>query len=117
MKTRPFLWLAAFLLACVAGGVLVARGLGDREKEPAPEIRTIQGRIRLVGNEPFTELVLTEEEGNDWFIEGPARDSLMHRQHEVLVLRGEAEYRDIILADGRRAGVRHILRNVTVAGE
>jgi hypothetical protein len=117
MKTRPFLWLAAFLLACVAGGVRVARGLGDREEEPAPEIRPIRGRIRLGGNEPFTELVLSDEEGNDWFIEGPARDSLIHRQHEVLVLRGEAEYRDIILASGRRIGVRYILRNVTAAGE
>jgi hypothetical protein len=150
MKAPPSAWLAAFLLlACAAGGVLAARGLGDRGKEPSPEplpaetfpgeppppaplpaetsfadppvppgeIFTLRGRIRLVGNEPFTELVLSDEEGNDWFIEDPARNSLVHRQHEVLTLRGEAAYRDLLLASGRRMGVRKILRNITVVEE
>jgi hypothetical protein len=66
---------------------------------------------------PFTELVLSDEEGNDWFIEGPARDALIHRQHEVITLQGEADYQDLLLAGGRRAGVRKILRNVTVPAE
>ncbi|MDR2027966.1 MAG: hypothetical protein LBP93_00360, partial [Treponema sp.] len=84
---------------------------------PAPpgEILTIRGRLRLVGNEPFTELVLSDGEGNDWFIEGSVRDSLIHRQQEFLTLRGEAAYQDLLLASGRRMGVRKILRNVTVA--
>jgi hypothetical protein len=68
-----------------------------------------------VGNEPFTELVLSDGEGNDWFIEGSVRDSLIHRQQEFLTLRGEAAYQDLLLASGRRMGVRKILRNVTVA--
>jgi hypothetical protein len=80
---------------------------------PAEEV-TVRGRIRLVGNVPFTELVISDEEGNDWFIEGPAQDSLMSRQHETLTLRGEADYQDILLANGRRIGTRRILRNLTV---
>jgi hypothetical protein len=78
---------------------------------------TLRGRIRLVGNEPFTELVLSDEEGNDWFIEDPLRDSLVHRQQEFLTLRGEAAYRDLLLASGRRMGVRKILRKLTVVAE
>jgi hypothetical protein len=70
-----------------------------------------------VGNEPFTELVLSDAEGNDWFIEGPSRDALIYRQQEILTLRGEAAYRDLLLADGRRMGVRKILRNAAVEGE
>jgi hypothetical protein len=63
-----------------------------------------------VGNEPFTELVLSDDEGNDWFLDRETRKSLERSQHQELTLRGEAEYREIFLADGRSLGIRRYLR-------
>jgi hypothetical protein len=68
-----------------------------------------------VGNEPFTELVLSDDDGNDWYIDRESRKSLERYQHQELTLRGEAEYREIFLADGRRLGIRRCLWKAAAA--
>jgi hypothetical protein len=71
----------------------------------------------MVGNEPFTELVLSDDEGNDWFLSRESRKSLERSQHQELTLRGEAEYREIFLADGRSLGIRRYLWKAEIAEE
>ncbi|OGW45842.1 MAG: hypothetical protein A2078_10710 [Nitrospirae bacterium GWC2_57_9] len=64
--------------SCVAGGK-------DRE------VLTMTGTIRVVGNEPFTHLVLTEDDGKDTVLTGPLAEELRrHHQGGIVALEGTA---------------------------
>ncbi|MDR3139545.1 MAG: hypothetical protein LBT95_07700 [Treponema sp.] len=85
------------------------------EKEAFPEgILSIRGKVRLVGNMPFPRLVITDESNRDWYLEGPDRDLLAAYEQRSLGVSGRAEYQDIILANGVKAGVRRFLRDIRV---
>ena len=52
---------------------------------------TVSGTVRVVGNEPFTRLVLTPAAGgSDWLLVGPLQDELRRRhQGQRVTLEGE----------------------------
>lgn len=52
---------------------------------------TISGTVRVVGNEPFTRLILTPGEGErDWLLVGPLQEELRRRyQGRRVTLEGE----------------------------
>lgn len=76
------------------------------------EILQLRGRIRLVGNMPFPRLLITDESDRDWYLEGTDRELLAPYEQRTLTVTGRAEYEDIILANGTRAGFRRFLRDV-----
>ncbi|MDR2100947.1 MAG: hypothetical protein LBP43_00075 [Treponema sp.] len=76
------------------------------------EILQIRGRVRLVGNMPFSRLVISDEAERDWYLEGGDRELLAPYEQQTLTVIGRAEYQDIILANGQNAGLRRFLRNV-----
>jgi hypothetical protein len=93
----------------------IAASGGDAEAEILPgEMARLRGRIRLVGNMPFPRLVITDESDRDWYLEGADRDLLAPYEQQTLTLTGRAEYQDIILANGTKAGSRRFLRDVRV---
>lgn len=55
------------------------------------DLTTITGTVRVVGNEPFTRLVLTTGgEGRDYLLAGPLRDQLRRGyQGSVVTLEGK----------------------------
>ncbi|MDR2103035.1 MAG: hypothetical protein LBP42_02910 [Treponema sp.] len=77
-------------------------------------ILLIRGRVRLVGNMPFPRLVVTDESNQDWYLEGTDRELLAAYEQRSLRVSGKAEYQDIILANGTKAGVRRFLRDVRI---
>jgi hypothetical protein len=83
---------------------------------PAEEI-ILRGRVRLVGTAPVSRLVITDGEDRDWYLEGPDRELLAPLEQEIVTVRGRPEYRDIILANGKKAGVERLLRDLTLSGE
>ena len=85
-------------------------GRGDL---PRGEV-TVTGRVRLVGTSVFNDIVISDSEGRDWYVEGEDREKLAAKEQQQVTVRGSAETRDIILADGKKAGVRFILRNITL---
>jgi hypothetical protein len=85
-------------------------GRGDL---PRGEV-TVTGRVRLVGTAVFNDLVISDGEGRDWYVEGEDREKLAGKEQQQVTVRGSAETRDIILADGKKAGVRFVLRNITL---
>jgi hypothetical protein len=87
-------------------------GPGEQTTAPTEEVLQIRGRIRLVGNMPFPRLVITDESDQDWYLEGTDRDLLAAHEQRTLTVSGRTEYRDIILANGTKAGVRRFLRDV-----
>jgi hypothetical protein len=83
--------------------------------EAFPEgVLQFHGRIRLVGNMPFPRLVITDESDRDWYLEEADRDLLASYEQRSLTVSGRAEYQDIILANGQKAGVRRFLRDVRI---
>jgi hypothetical protein len=107
--------LSAAVLALLALAPLP--GLGQRDgaaPEANPGEIILRGRIRLVGSALFSSLVLTDEEGQDWYLEGADRELLAPRDQQEVSLRGTPEYQDLILANGQKAGVRRFLRNVSL---
>jgi hypothetical protein len=114
--------LPVLCLACFTGLPAAALGVRDTPVDlppiaarlvppPAVPILTIHGRLRLVGGEPFPDLVLTDPEGNEWYLDRQYRKALEVYQHREITLRGEAETREMILANGRVLGTRRFLRN------
>ncbi len=78
----------AFTLGLVCILAFAAQGCAAG-RASAPE-ETITGTIRLVGNEPFTHLVIMDEEtGRAYLIQGPLEKELKNYQMKKLTLRGE----------------------------
>lgn len=52
-------------------------------------IITVTGKIRLVGNEPFTHLIITSDDGRDYLIQGDLEKELRAYQHQKVMVKGE----------------------------
>jgi hypothetical protein len=72
------------------------------------------GRVRLVGSEPFPDLVLSDGTGEDWYLEGPSRQVMQVYEQRTLKVRGRVELRELVLANGRSLGFRRFLRDVEI---
>jgi hypothetical protein len=78
----------------------------------AGDVVEVTGRVRLVGNIPFAELVITDASEQDWYIDMDSRSVLTAYEQRVVMVRGTLELLDMVLANGRRVGTRRVLRNV-----
>ncbi|MDR1970974.1 MAG: hypothetical protein LBQ46_03540 [Treponema sp.] len=74
----------------------------------------LTGRVRLVGSEPFPDLVLTGPDDQDWYLEGASRQLLRPYEQQTVSVRGKVELREMILANGRSLGFRRILLEVEI---
>jgi len=73
----------------------------------------ITGRIRLVGNEPFTELVITTQE-RDYFIEKNEEYKLKELQQRTVTVEGIQTVISLLWASGLPAGNRYSLKNIKI---
>jgi hypothetical protein len=53
------------------------------------EMMTLRGTIRLVGNEPFTHLVITTDDSKDYLIKGRLEKELRGIQYQRVEIKGE----------------------------
>jgi hypothetical protein len=72
---------------------------------------TISGRVRRVGSEPFTYLVITDADGIDWYLDEIAERLVLEMEQSRVTLRGTVHLRNIELANGTQLGVRHELHD------
>lgn len=107
-KPRPSL-LAVLLLLCAA----LAAASGAREGGDGRKILRVTGVVRLVGSGPGMELLLSGED-REWHIDRKDRDRLWNLQHQTVTVEGEERVEDLVFADGRPAGERRSLRNITL---
>ena len=112
-KRRAFL----LLFFCLAA---VLPALGNREKDSVVQVT---GRVRLVGNEPFPELIIWKEEGSAdrianagkaWFITREDRHLLIHLQHRTVTVEGKETVEELSFVSGNSAGQRHTLSNIRI---
>jgi len=77
-----------------------------------PTVR-VTGLVHLVGNEPFTELVIsTEVDG--WYIEESEKYKLYNLQYRTVTVTGTEDVVVLTFASGVSAGERRTLRNIEV---
>jgi hypothetical protein len=74
----------------------------------------LTGKIRLVGSEPFPELVLSDDGGHDWYIDRESRGSVSGYEQRSVTVRGKVELKEMVLADGRSLGYRRILSKLVL---
>lgn len=95
-------------------------GLSAEELQPGTDWVTvtagskvlIHGRIRLIGNEPFSQLILTDDAGKDWYVSDDDRPRLRNLEQRRVSLTAEVEIKPMILANGKHMEDRRILKNI-----
>jgi hypothetical protein len=92
------LWI---LLICP---FLCAGGSGKTEEtEDYPAYTTVvTGTLRLVGNEPFTRLVVSSAEGRDYIIDEAAPERKSLHSHQGRLLRMEGRVREYPVYAGKK---------------
>jgi hypothetical protein len=87
---------------------------GSGRQSAAEEILKIHGRVRLVGSMPFPNLVITDVEDHDWYVEDADRELLKTHEQRIITVEGRPEYEDLVLANGENIGRRRYLRNIRI---
>lgn len=92
-----------------------AFALGGKDKT-SQEQKTVEitGRVRIVGNMPFPEMVISDESGKDWYIPSDEKDKLSPYAQRLLTVRARIEHNDMILANGKKIGIRYMLRDIVI---
>ena len=106
MNSRRVCFLGIFLLCITV--LLFARG----GKEKANVVQ-VTGLIRMVGNEPFTELIISASDAI-WHIPKEERAKLQELQHRTVTVEGVETVIELKFASGLSAGQRRELRNIKV---
>ena len=130
MKNRNFI---VIVLMSVVSCALFSFGRKDKDMENSvpigaaeeksgeivsPETIVVSGDIRLVGTALFSELVITDAEGHDWFIrDDEDKQKLSERKNLKVTVRGTPSYVETTLANGVSLGDRRFLQNITVIDE
>ena len=108
MMTRYLGLVLAFSFLVTA---LDARGSGD-DGSTDPVI--IVGIVRVVGNEPFAVLVITDEKGQDYLIPENHEEQFRPLVQQVVQVRSRISVREIRTADGKRITDEHTLVNPVI---
>lgn len=108
-------------------GLLFAQGKGDAPPPEEPvsgaglydralpgQLLELTGRFSLWGSEPFPDLVLTDEEGHEWYLARENRKLLSGYEQRVLTVRGRLELQEMVLANGQYLGTRRVLSDITL---
>jgi len=107
---RRLFTIGLFLMATA---LLAARGNKEKFEEALVPVVQVAGSVRMVGNEPFTELIISNSQ-NAWYIAREERAKLKDLQHRVVTVEGEEIVSDIKFANGLPAGQRRELRNIRI---
>jgi len=114
--------LVAFFSLCVALPV-AASGLFESRPKAANwaqaatgERVTLTGTVRVVGNAPFTETVITDAKGHDWYMDADGAALLRGMEHKPVTVTGTVERKPMTLANGKSLGDRLLLSKVAVKG-
>jgi hypothetical protein len=58
--------------------------------------------------------VITDEKDRDWYVEEKDRPLLSRYQQQVVTVKGRPDYRDFVLANGKKAGVHSYLLEISI---
>jgi hypothetical protein len=105
--------LAAFLIAAAAIGFAFGGAEPDNERGvPLGEPVEITGRVRRVGAEPFSSLVITDDEAQDWHVLSEWESVVAGFEQREVTVRAIVSRRKMELADGTELAPRWELSEV-----
>jgi len=94
---------------------------GGKEKEtpqetplPPPVIVQITGVVRLTGPALFTELIISDNEEQVWYIVKEEYEKLRDLQQSIVTVEAEETVTELQFANGMPAGIRRELRNIRI---
>ncbi|QQO10471.1 hypothetical protein [Breznakiella homolactica] len=122
-KTRILGLVLAAVFCCGTAGNVFSMGKKDVPEtqegltvpeKPAKDLPTVSvtGLVRLVGSNPLPDIVISADDGVQWYIERQDQKILMDFQQRRVTVEGKAETEELVLADGRSAGIRNYLREI-----
>jgi len=90
--------------------------LGQKDSELAQQGQSLrlEGIIRLVGNEPFTSLVLTDAAGVDWYISNNEKETILPFLQQQVTIEGTVKIQKQVLANGKELPDKKIIENIKV---
>jgi len=97
----------ALLILMIAVTALPA--LGRREGT----VVEVTGTVRLVGNAPFYELVITGEE-HEWYVAKEDQQKLWDLQQRVVTVEGSETVTRLTFVNGFSAGERRTLKDIKI---
>ena len=101
------------LLFCLAA-VLYAGGNREGKSSTAPgAVVQVSGRVRLVGSDPFPDLVITGP-GREWYIDKGDEHKLRDLQQRIVTVEGAETVKELTFANGSPAGERRTLKNIRI---
>lgn len=75
---------------------------------------TVSGKIRRVGSEPMSFIVLTDSADKDWYLDEAGERLLQGYEQVQLRVTGTVELKEMTLANGKKLGARRILTAISI---
>ncbi len=100
------------LLLLLIAVPLSARGSKESEDTEKPTVQ-VTGVVRLIGNAPFSEFVVRNDEGQ-WYIAKEDADKVRALQYQTITIEGEETVKEMTFGNGMSAGQRRELRNIRI---
>jgi hypothetical protein len=98
-----------FVWALVSCAFLTAGG-----RASASDTVTVTGKVLLVGNVPFVEMIIHEEKGRDWFVTGEDRELLGDLVGAKVTVEGLPHETELSLANGAKKFKRYSLSRIVI---
>lgn len=98
--------ILCLLVILLSASLLFAFGTKEHQRVE------ISGMVRLVGNSPFYELVITDKDDIDWTICEKEAKGFSHYQQQWITVSGKVKTEDLVLADGKKIGTIRTLSKV-----
>ena len=104
-----------FLLFFCLAFALPALGRKENTSGTCQSGRIVQvsGQVRLIGNSPFYELVITNSEG-EWYISKEDSHKLNDLQYQTITVEGLETSTELTFGNGLPAGTRRELSNIKI---
>jgi hypothetical protein len=97
------------MVLCAITTLLTAAG-----RSAEPEEITVSGKVLLVGNMPFVEMIIHDSRDRAWFITGDDQKRLDPWVGQDVTVRGVPQETDLSLADGSKTFKRYTLSQITI---
>jgi hypothetical protein len=103
------------LLLCFAASLYAFGAKEKNRNKTAPVVTVVRvtGVVRLVGNDPFTELQIKNSEMS-WYIAKDEMNKLHDLQHRTVTVEGEETVTELKFGNGMSAGTRRDLKNIRI---
>jgi uncharacterized membrane protein len=113
LMNKHLLLVPLFLCLVASLHAFGAKEKDNSKTASAVTIIQVTGLVRLVGNDPFTELIIDNSQ-TLWYIAKDEMSKLNDLQHRTVTVEGEETVRELKFGNGMSAGTRRDLKNIRI---